>query len=154
MKQEHNKYESLSLMSTILTATFSSIHHAYEIGFHAIILVVLFIVAPILLIRWIRNTDNKGALLIYGLLNAWLVVGLGLVDGLWNHILKPLSSQLQAFTAFHGGDTKTVENIAEGSFMYQATGVLTFIASIFAAYYSYKFIQLIRQSKHTNTENN
>lgn len=154
MKQASNKYASLSLMSTIVTASLTSIHHAYEIGFAAVILVLLFIVAPIVLMRGFRNTGTKGFLWAYGLLNTWLVVGLGLVDGLWNHTIRPLGVQLHTLLSLHGGGTKVVEKAFEGNFIYEGTGVLTFIASMFAAYYGYKFIRMSRQFDITDIQNN
>jgi len=144
MKPAHNKYESLSLISIIITGMFTSIHHTYEIGAHAIILVLLFMVLPALLMRWFRNTVNRVSLWIYGLLNVWLVVGLGLVDGFWNHTLKPIGFQIQALVALHGGGTVTGEKAFEGNIIYEVTGILTFVAGMFAAYYGIKFIQTNR----------
>lgn len=158
MKQAPNKYASVSLISTIVTATLTCIHHSYEIGFYAVILVLLFIASPTLLMRWLRNTGNKGDLWAYGLLNAWLVLGLGLVDGLWNHTIRPLGFQLHALLSFHGGGTKvvekTVEKAFEGNFIYEGTGILTFVASMFAAYYAYKFIRISKQSGIISAQNN
>jgi len=96
--------------------------------------------------RWFRNTGNRVSLWIYGLLNVWLVVGLGLVDGFWNHTLKPIGFQIQALIAFHGGGTVTGEKAFEGNIIYEVTGLLTFVAGMFAAYYGIKFIQTNRNS--------
>lgn len=147
MKHARSKYASLSLMSTILTGAFTSIHHVYEIGSLAIVLVLLFVVTPALLMRWFRNTENRISLLAYGFLTAWLVVGLGVVDGLWNHILRPLSLQFHALVAFHGGGTTAVAATVERHLLHEVTGILTFVASSFAAYYGYKFIRMSRQSE-------
>jgi len=150
MKQSSNKYVTLSLISTIITAVFTSLHHTFEIGPLAVILVLLFIVSPTLLIWRFKNTGKKVFLWVYGLLNLWLVIGLGLVDGLFNHTIKLLSFQFQALLALHGGSTKTVEKAFEGNFIYQGTGILTFVASMFAAHYGYKFIRTSRQSNTTS----
>lgn len=149
-----SKYASLSLVSTIVTATFAAIHHTYEIGVHAVFLAVIFMALPALLMRWFKKTEKKSPLWIYGLLNTWLVVGFGLVDGLWNHILSPLGLNLHALMSLHGGGSPTVDKAIEGNFIYDATGVLTFIASMFAAYYAYKFIQTVRQAETTGEQNN
>lgn len=154
MKQAFNKYASLSLVSTIITATFAGIHHVYEVGFHAVFLVVIFMVLPVLLMRWFKKTEKKVSLWAYGLLNTWLVIGFGLVDGLWNHILSPLGISLHALMSLHGGSSPTVEKAVEGNFIYDATGVLTFIVSMFAAYYAYKFIRTVRQTETTSEQNN
>ena len=151
MKQIPDKFAKYSLVSMILTGTLTTIHHSYEIGLHAGILALIFIVIPIFLMKWFRGTGNRHALWIYGLINTWLVFGLGLVDGLWNHILRPLGIQVQAFLSFHGRGINTVEQAAGGGLVYQWTGVLTFVTSIFAAYYGYRFIQGSRQSKIMST---
>jgi len=153
MKQIPNKYAKYSLVSMILTGTLTTIHHSYEIGLHAGILALLFIITPIFLMKWFRRTGNQYALWIYGLINTWLVFGLGLVDGLWNHIIRPLGFQVQALLSFHGGGMKAIQQAAEGSLVYQWTGALTFVTSMAAGYYGYKFIQGSRQSK-ISTQNN
>jgi hypothetical protein len=147
MKQSQNKFASLSLVSMIATGTMTTIHHSYEIGFHAVILALLFIIAPISLMLWFRKTGNSAALWIYGLLNTWLVFGLSLVDGLWNHVVRPLGFQVQALLSIHGGDLKTAEQLAGGNLIYEGTGIFTFVAGMFAAYYGYKFIQKSKQFK-------
>lgn len=152
MKYALNDYGVLSLISVIATAVFTSIHHVYEIGFLAVALVLLFIVSPILLMQQYRKTGKKVFLWLYGLLNTWLVIGFGLVDGLFNHTLKLLSFQVHALLALHGGSTKAVEKAFEGNLIYEGTGVLTFVAGIFAAYYGYKFIRTNKQSKSTSTD--
>lgn len=154
MKHAINKYVKLSLISTIITATFTIIHHSYEIGFLAIFLVFLFVVFPTLLMQQFRNTGKKVFLWVYGLLNTWFVIGLGLIDGLFNHTIKLLSFQVHALLALHGGGTKVVEKAFEGNLIYQGTGVLTFVASIFAAYYGYKFIRTSWQSELTSEQSN
>ncbi len=154
MKHALNKYASRSLISIIATAALTSIHHFYEIGFLAVVLVLLFIVAPILLMQQFRNTGKKVLLWIYGLLNTWLVIGLGLVDGLFNHTMKLLSFQVHALLTLHGGSTKAVEKTFEGNLIYEGTGVLTFVTGIFAAYYGYKFIRTSVRSYSTNEQSN
>lgn len=154
MKQALNKYASLSLISVIVTAVFTSLHHFYEIGFLAVVLVLLFIISPTLLMQQFRNTGKRVFLWIYEILNMWLVIGLGLVDGLFNHTIKLLSSQVHALLALHGGGTKAVEKTFEGNLIYQSTGVLTFVASMFAAYYGYKFIRTSMRSNSTSEQNN
>ncbi|MFA6978933.1 MAG: hypothetical protein WC209_06365 [Ignavibacteriaceae bacterium] len=144
MELAQNKYVTPSLVSTIITGVFTSIHHTYEIGAHAIFLVLLFIVLPSILMRWFVNTGKGIALWIYWLLTAWLVIGLGLIDGFINHAIKPIGFQIQALVALHGGGGATVENAFEGNIIYEVTGLLTFVASMFAGYYGVKLIRSIR----------
>lgn len=153
MKHAPQKYASQSLMSIIATAVFTSIHHFYEIRFLAVVLVLLFIGSPILLMQQFINSRKRLFLWIYGILSIWLVIGLGLVDGLFNHTMKLLSFQVHTLLALHGGGTKAVEKAFEGNLIYQGTGVLTFVASMFAAYYGYKFVRTSMQSNSTSEQN-
>ncbi|MDP2036142.1 MAG: hypothetical protein Q8L04_02080 [Ignavibacteria bacterium] len=153
MEYALSKYGALSIISVIVTAVLTFVHHFYEIGFLAVILVLLFIVTPILLMQQLRNTRKKVFLWLYGLLNTWLVIGLGLVDGLFNHTFKLLSFQVHVLLALHGGSTKVVEKTFEGNLIYEGTGVLTFVTGIFAAYYGYKFIRTGLQSSSTSANN-
>lgn len=149
MKSVTEKFMSLSLISTVSTGILTSVHHVYEIGFGAILLALVVVVLPMLSMRWFKQTGSRAALWAYRLLAAWLVIGFGLVDGLWNHTIKPLGFQLHALFSLHGGGTNSVERASEWNFIHEGTGVLTFVASMFAAYYGYKFIRTSRQSEIT-----
>jgi len=152
MKSPAEKVMSLSLISTVSTGILTSIHHAYEMGFGAVVLALVVVVLPMLSLRRFRRTGSKVALWVYRLLTAWLVVGFGLIDGFWNHAIKPLGFQLHALLALHGGTT-TVKKTAEGDFIHEGTGVLTFLAAMFAMYYGFKFIRASRQSEITKLQN-
>lgn len=151
MKTVRDRYATLSLPSTIVTGAFTSLHHAYEIGFYAVILVAIFMVSPALVMQWYRKTRSRASLLVYGLLNTWLVFGFGVVDGFWNHIILPLGLRFRTLASLHGGGSTIVESIAVGNWLYEGAGILTFGASIFAAYYAYKFIRVSTQSGNTVT---
>jgi len=153
MKPPAEKVISLSLISTVSTGILTSIHHANEIGFGAVVLAMVVVVLPMLSLRRFRRTGSKLALWVYRLLTAWLVVGFGLVDGFWNHTTKPLGFQLHALLALHGGGTTTMKKAVEGNFIHEGTGILTFIAAMFAMYYGFKFIRVSGQSEITNLQN-
>jgi hypothetical protein len=154
MKSTADKFTTLSLVSTVSTGILTSVHHVYDIGFGGIILALVVVALPMLSMRQFRQRGSKVALWVYRLLTAWLVFGFGLVDGLWNHIIRPLGFQLQALLSFHGGGTKAVEKAVEWNFIYEGTGILTFVASMFAAYYGYKFIRTSRQPVNTGAQDN
>lgn len=158
MRHSSNEYAVLSLATTILTAILTSIHHSYEMGIHALILVVLFIILPSVFMAWFKKTESRGALWAYGLLDTWLVVGLGVVDGLWNHIIRPMGFSLHGLMALHGGamggSGSAATDAGGGSIVYTLTGALTFVAAMFAAYYGYRFIQTNRQSGTATDSNN
>jgi hypothetical protein len=154
MKQSMEKVASLSLISTVTTGVLTSIHHVYEIGFGATMLALVVMVLPVLSMRQFRQTGSKVALWVYRLLNVWLVIGFGLVDGFWQHTIKPLGFQLHALMSLHGVATPPVEKAIGGNPIHEGTGILTFIAAMFAAYYGYKLIHATRQSAITSADAN
>ncbi len=146
MKVEGPNYATLALTSTIVTAACTSLHHYIELGFSAMILLILFVAIPVFLIQRFRNTGSRWALRTYGILNAWLIVGFGVVDGLWNHIVKPLGLKFHELLAFHGGGANVTRSAVEGGLLSDITGMLTFFASIGAAYFGYKYMISARLS--------
>ena len=82
------------------------------------------------------------------MLNAVVIVGLGFGDGFLDHTVR--FSKTLAYNVLlplHGGDPKTVEKVfsllppAPVDVFLESTGVLTFIVSLFALYFAYKFIK-------------
>jgi len=142
--KELNKYAKLSLISVTLAGIFTSIHHYYEIGPNVLILISLIVILPIVLIKWFKYTRSKVALLTYGLISAWIVIGFGLVDGLFKHTLKVLGSYMSVLLRnLHGGNLP----LPQINLLFEGTAILTFIASMFAAYYSCKFIKEVYNDK-------
>ena len=158
MKSEMEKYATLSLVSTVLTGIFTSIHHSYEIAYKAIVLALFVVVLPVLTMQWLKRTGSRVALWVYGLLTAWLVLAFGMIDGLWNHTINGLGSYVNnAVLSIHGsmpsGGEEVVANALAGNLIYQAAGVLTFIASTFAAYYGIKFLRTRKQLVPASIQN-
>ncbi len=147
-----NKFAKSSLISMILTALATSVHHYYEIGIHAIFLVLIFIVIPTFLMLKFQSSNKKIYLWIYGLLNVWLVVAFGFIDGFWNHTFKIFGSGINSLIMSVHGSMQGMEagaaeaNLAENH-IYQGAGILTFIAALFATYYGYNFIKEVNRSK-------
>ncbi|MBI5099546.1 MAG: hypothetical protein HZB30_09950 [Nitrospirae bacterium] len=136
------KMSAAALSRAYLSATviLASITHAYVFGHRAFIagfIVIAFIYAfNILYLR----TRNKVFLVFYGLLNAWVIIGFGLFNGFWNHVLKAFLNYL------HNGHlpsflAKLFMTPEIGSSYFEGVGMLTFIMSMCAAYYGYKFIK-------------
>lgn len=129
-----------SLLSITLTVILATGTHAYEFGYRAFIAgLIIICVFCILNIRF-RRTKNKTLLLIYELLNAWIIIGFGVVNGLWNHAFKVFLKYL------HGGSlppllARLFANPQTGSFFYESAAILTFAAGMFAAYYGFKLIE-------------
>lgn len=129
----------LSLISITLTVILASIDHFYLFGSRALVVgigVIVLLHALIFLIWW---TKNKAFLLVYGILNALIVVGFGLVNGFWNHAIKLL------LTYLHNGMPPSLANLfshpAAGSLVYEGAGTLAFVTSLFATYFGYQFIR-------------
>jgi hypothetical protein len=146
--QEINTYANISLVSITLTGIITTLHHVYKLGFHLLVPGAAIILLPYLLMLWFKRTGNKGTLWAYGLLNAFVILGLGFGDGLLKHtVLFSKTLAYNILLPLHGGDPKVVEQVfsllppASVDAFYESTGVLTFIASLFALYYGYKFIQ-------------
>ena len=144
-----NKYATLSLVSITLTGIIATLHYVYKLGFSLLIPGAVILLLPYLLMLWFkRSGNNKAALWAYGLLNAFVILGLGFVDGFLDHtVLFGKTLAYNILLPLHGGDPKTVEKVfsllppAPVDAFLESSGVLTFIVSLFALYYGFKFIQ-------------
>ena len=158
MIPETNRYGRPSLLSTMSAGVFTSIHHGYEIGYLAIALAAVVVVLPLMVMRWLRRTGSKMALWVYGLITTWLVIGFGIVDGFWNHMMRTLGYYYVLLPA-HGGNERIVEKTFSlvppevGNDLFEATGVLTFLTGLSAAYYAIKFTRSMGQFTSTVASN-
>lgn len=130
----------LSLAGISTTVILASITHAYEFGFRAFIAGFIVIALLCGMNVLFRRTRSKFFLVFYGLLNAWVIIGFGLINGFWNHAVKVFLNLL------HNGYlppflAKLFMTPQIGSFFLESVGILTFVMSIFAAYYGYRFIK-------------
>lgn len=137
----------LSLLSIILTVIFASITHFYEFGYRAFIVGLVFMFILYVLNTQYQRAKNNVLLVAYLLINVFLIIGFGLVNGFWNHTFKVFISFL------HGGElppflAQLFLSPQTGSAFYESVGALTFFASMFAAYYGYK---LISQKHNSDT---
>lgn len=131
---------TLSLLSIMLTVIIAIVHYSYDFGHLAIVLGIILILLFLIIRTVFQYTRSKAVLLIYGLLNTVIIIGVGLFDGFWNHTFKLFIYYL------HNGYippllTHLFQNPTIGSLWYEATGILTFIASMFAAYFTYRFFR-------------
>ncbi len=134
---------SRSLLSISATAFLAAITHAYEFGTPAFAVGAIVIAILFALSSHYRRTRNRLVFVLYGLLNLWVIGGFGLVGGLWNHAVKV------AVSAVNGGALPlSLERFFMspdlGSATYEAIGILTFGASMFAAYFGYRFARTVR----------
>ena len=143
-----HKYGNLSLISITLMGIIATLHYVYKLGYSLLIPGAVTLLLPYLLMLWFKRSANKATLWAYGLLNAFVILGLGFVDGFLDHtVLFSKALAYNILLPLHGGDPKTVEKVfsllppAPVDVFLESTGVLTFIASLFALYFGYKFIQ-------------
>lgn len=130
----------LSLAGISATVILASITHAYEFGYRAFVagFIVIALLCAFSILYW--STRNKVFLVFYGLLNAWVIIGFGLFNGFWNHTFKVFlhylhNGYLPPFLA------KLFMTPQIGSSFFEGVGILTFVMSMFAVYYGYKFIK-------------
>ncbi len=140
-----NMYARLSLISITLTAIITTAHHVFRDGLGLLVPGVIIILLPYVLMRWFKQTGNKWPVWIYGLYNVLIVVQLGVIDGFLDHVLKALG--FSHLTFLPGGDAEIVQTVFSlwsphaGNIFYEATGILTFVGSVFATLYLFQFIR-------------
>lgn len=144
-KNKTHTMATLSYISILLTVIIASIHHIFTFGHLAIVLGIAIVLLFLIMRAVFQYTRNAAILGIYGLFNAAIIVGAGLVDGFWNHAFKLFIYHL------HNGYippllTHLFQTTTIGNTWYEATGVLTFAASMFAAYFTYRFFR----ARHDN----
>ncbi len=141
MNSRVGRYVRLSLLSSTAMVMLAAINHHDALGPHALILGALIGLLLWALLRWFRRTGNRGVLWMYGLLNAFVIVEFGLVDGLWRHTMKML------LVVLHNGYLPPVlarlfppvEGLSA-----EVTGILTFLASMLAAHSLHQFLRAVR----------
>lgn len=133
---------SPSLWSVSATVLLASITHAYESGTPAFVVGAIIIAILFALSSHYHRTGHRLALVLYGLLNLWVIGGFGVVGGLWNHAVKVAISAVN-----DGALPVVVERFFMspdlGSAMYEVVGILTFAASMFAAWFGYRFARAV-----------
>ena len=138
-----HKAARLSLLSVVLSAVIIGSNHFYSLGPGAIGLGAGLLLAPIALLWWFRETQSRVAFAGYLLMNAWIVVGFGLLEGLWKITLPLFLGTLLASLS------TTFPRPTLGAYGFEATGILMFVASLFVAYYAYQLFQARRASAGT-----
>ena len=76
-----------SLLSSGVTAALITINHLSVLGPKAVGLGAVLIVAPTLLLWWFKRTRSNVASGGYLVMNLWVVIGFGLLKGLWKSTL-------------------------------------------------------------------
>lgn len=127
-----------SLISVMLTAVTITTNHFYVLGPKAFGLGAVLLVGPAALLWWFRNTRSPVAFVGYLLMNLWMVVGFGLIKGLWG-ITLPLYLGTGLASASIAYPKPTL-----GPYGFEASGILMFIGSLFVAHYAYQLVEAKR----------
>lgn len=136
MKNFTHTYARLSLISTLIISFLTTVHHYYRLGFSTLILSSILIGLPIALLLWFRKYKTPLPLIGYGLVSGWISISFGLIDGMWDSTLKLF---LGNFLLVENGQYFSWNPV--GDFLFEATGVLASVVSIFALYYLYRFFR-------------
>jgi ABC-type branched-subunit amino acid transport system substrate-binding protein len=135
-----HKYARLSLASSLLTVIPIMVNHLYVFGFRAFVLGGVLVGALVALLLWFRNTRSRMALFGYVLVNLWIIIGFGLIKGLWGTMFRLFLGTLLASVS------TSFPKPTIGSFGFEISGVLMFIGSLFVLYYGYTLILALRDA--------
>jgi hypothetical protein len=153
-RQVESKFANASLIAITLTATITAVHHVYRLGFPVLIPFIVVIALPYLAMRWVRQTNKKAARWAYGVINVLILLWFGFIDGFLDHVMKLLGFQHTTFLP--GGQAAVVQTALSlwspeaGNAFYEGTGILTFIVSVVALYFLFRFVQNQRSSATHN----
>jgi len=149
MKTKQEMFSAgMSLAGTITTVILASAVHFSEYGYRALIVGLVIIAVLSGLFFFQRRTSGKVPLVFYGFLSTLIVAGFGIVNGFWNHAFKVF-----LFYLHNGGLPPMLSKLfltpRIGSFVFESLGIGTFITSMLAAIYTYKYIRdNVRETNH------
>src|SRR5213593_4334406 len=125
-------YARRSLLSVIVTAVLITVNHLYPLGTRALGLGAVVVVVPTALLWWFRTTRSRVAFAGYLVMNLWILVGFGLIKGLWKSTLPVFLGTLLASVS------TSFPRPTLGPVPFELSGILTFIGSLFVLYYGYR----------------
>ena len=126
----------LSLAWVLATAFLTTFHHYYRLGLSTLGLGMAVLGLPLASLLWFRRTRSPAALWAYALSSGWVIVGFGIIDGMWKSTLKLFLGNFLLARWSHYFSWAPV-----GSFPFEASGILASITSLFAAYWLLRFLR-------------
>ena len=124
-----------SLLSIGVTAALITINHLAVLGPTAFGLGAVLIVAPTLLLWWFTRTRSNVAFGGYLVMNLWVVIGFGLLKGLWKSTLPVfVGTLLSALSTAYPRPTLAPVWV-------EISGVAMFIGSAFVAAFAYQLVR-------------
>ncbi len=139
----------LPLISLTSAAAVAGIHHVYRLGPEVIIPAVIITALPYVLLQHHRTSGSRVALWSFAGVASLIFLWFGIIDGFLDHVLKALG--LQHTTLLPGGEAPVVDTAFSlwspeaGNLFYEGTGVLEFVLSVMAMYYSYRLLRAPRR---------
>jgi hypothetical protein len=142
-------YALRSLLGIEALSLLTSIHHLDELGIAFLVPAALAVGLPIIFMWWFLRKRSNVARWVYSVTVALVILGFGLDDGLWNHTIKMVVFLLR------GANEAGMAGLPfapVGSVFHEFTGVLAFVATMFAIYFGYQFMAKTRglQRKSNN----
>src|SRR5216117_1455866 len=128
-------YARRSLLSVTVTAALITVNHLYPLGTRALGLGAVLVVVPTALLWWFLTTRSRVAFTGYLLMNLWIVIGFGLIRGLWKSTLPVFLGTLLASVS------TSFPRPTLGPVPLELSGILTFIGSLFVLYYGYRRVR-------------
>jgi len=147
------KYALHSLGFSLSMGMVTLIHHLHSsltiypdgAGMHVVWNEIILIPLTAALMFWILRNRSKLAIWLYSLIAFAGFVGLGLYEGLWNHTIG-----LIAYLRIDSPGTQISLLLPRDNlhyWFYETTGVLTFLITMLASFYTFKFISNIYSSE-------
>jgi ABC-type branched-subunit amino acid transport system substrate-binding protein len=133
-----------SLLSIWLTTIAITVNHLYVLGAGALVLGAALALVPTALVVWLRASRSRFALGGYLAASLWIVVGFGLVKGLWGTILPLYLGTLL------GAHSAAYPSPSLGSFAYEASGILMFVGAMFVMYTALRLTNAWRMETRGN----
>ena len=133
-----NSTARLSLVSVVLTTVFITVNHLYTIGNGAWGLGGILLALALAFMGRLRANGSRAAFVGYLLVNAWIVVGFGLLKGLWDITLPLFLGTLLASLS------SAFPRPQLGPYAFEASGILMFVGSLFVLRYG---LALIRERR-------
>ncbi len=130
----------LSLLSASLTAVLAAFTHSFLFGPPAFLAGAIVVALLAALAFGYQRSGRRLLLLPYALINLWIIVGFGIVGGLWDHAVKAV------LCARHGGVVPPslepwFTSPGLGSALIETAWIMTFLASLAAAVFGYRFLR-------------
>jgi len=124
-----------SFVALALTILFTSLRHVYRFGASALLFNLVTVVLALLLL-WFRSKRSPLAVGLYALVGAWVVTGFGLVDALWDGVLK-------LYIRYFFPSVTLFRRSVPRPFGFEAAAILTAVAGLFALYYGVRFLRRV-----------